>query len=118
MKTSIDWASVATNDHNDPLRSKREAFVLPEGVIYLDGNSLGPVSKAALRELKIAGEQEWGEGLIRSWNRAGWFDSPTTLGDRLARLIGAAPGETVVRDTTSIKIYKALHAGLTLVPIR
>jgi len=118
MKTSIDWASVATKDHNDPLRSKREAFVLPEGVIYLDGNSLGPVSKAALRELKIAAEQEWGEGLIRSWNRAGWFDSPTTLGDRLARLIGAAPGETVITDTTSINIYKALHAGLNLRPGR
>jgi len=118
MKTSIDRAAIAALDHNDPLRSKREAFILPQGVIYLDGNSLGPVSKAALRELKTAAEQEWGEGLIRSWNRAGWFDSPATLGDRLARLIGAAPGETVITDTTSINIYKAVHAGLNLRPGR
>ncbi|HET6927534.1 MAG TPA: kynureninase, partial [Hyphomicrobiaceae bacterium] len=99
MRTSIDPASIATLDQHDPLRSKRDAFLLPDGVIYLDGNSLGPVSKAALRELKIAAEQEWGEHLIRSWNRAGWFDLPAALGDRIARLIGAAPGETVITDT-------------------
>ncbi len=87
-------------------------------MIYLDGNSLGPLPKAALRELKLAAEQEWGEGLIRSWNAAGWFDLPVTLGDRLARLIGAGPGETVCTDTTSINIYKALHAALSLRPGR
>jgi len=118
MRTSIDPASIATLDQHDPLRSKRDAFLLPEGVIYLDGNSLGPVPKAALRELKIAAEQEWGEGLIRSWNKAGWFDLPGTLGDRIARLIGAAPGETVITDTASINVYKALHAGLNLRPDR
>jgi len=79
MKTSIDRASIATLDQYDPLRTKRNAFVLPDGVIYLDGNSLGPVPKAALRELRIAAEQEWGEDLIRSWNGAGWFDLPATL---------------------------------------
>ena len=118
MKTSIDRASIATLDQYDPLRTKRNAFVLPDGVIYLDGNSLGPVPKAALRELRIAAEQEWGEDLIRSWNEAGWFDLPATLGDRIAHLIGAAPGETVVTDTTSINIYKAIHAGLNLRPGR
>jgi kynureninase len=118
MKTSIDRASIATLDQFDPLRTKRDAFALPDGVIYLDGNSLGPVPKAALRELKIAAEHEWGEDLIRSWNRAGWFDLPATLGDRIARLIGAAPGETVITDTTSINIYKAIHAGLNLRPGR
>jgi kynureninase len=118
MQSSIDRASIATLDQNDPLRSKRECFVLPEGVIYLDGNSLGPVPKAALRELTIAAEQEWGEALIRSWNGAGWFDLPVTLGDRIAPLIGAAPGETVISDTTSINIYKAIHAGLNLRPGR
>ena len=114
MRTSIDPASMAKLDQHDPLRSTRDAFLLPGGVIYLDGNSLGPVPKAALRELKIAAEQEWGEDLIGSWNRAGWFDLPRTLGDRIARLIGAAPGETVVTDTTSVNIYKAIHAGLNL----
>ena len=90
MRTSIDPVSVATLDQLDPLRSKRDAFLLPDGVIYLDGNSLGPVPKAALRELKIAAEREWGEDLIRSWNRAGWFDLPATLGDRLAPVLAAA----------------------------
>ena len=118
MQTSIDPASIARLDQDDPLRSKRDAFVLPRDVIYLDGNSLGPTPKAALRELKIAAEHEWGEGLIRSWNSAGWIDLPATLGDRIARLIGAAPGETVVTDTTSINIYKAIHAGLNLRPGR
>src|SRR5262249_47237414 len=118
MQSSIDRASIATLDQYDPLRSKRDAFVLPEGVIYLDGNSLGPVPKAALRELRIAAEQEWGEDLIRSWNGAGWFDLPVTLGDRIAPLIGAASGETVITDTTSINIYKAIHAGLNLRPGR
>jgi kynureninase len=115
---TIDEAKIATLDEHDPLRSKRDAFVLPEGVIYLDGNSLGPVPKAALRELNIAAEQEWGEHLIRSWNSAGWFDLPATLGDRIARLIGATAGETVVTDTTSVNIYKLIHAGLNLRPGR
>ena len=118
MRTPIDRASIATLDQWDPLRGKRDAFVLPDGVIYLDGNSLGPVPKAALRELKIAAEREWGDDLIRSWNKSGWFDLPGTLGDRVGRLIGAAPGETVVTDTTSINIYKVLHAGLNLRPDR
>src|SRR5262245_30744794 len=115
---TIDEATIATLDQHDPLRSKRDAFVLPEGVIYLDGNSLGPVPKAALRELNIAAKQEWGEHLIRSWNSAGWFDLPAMLGDRIARLIGATAGETVVTDTTSVNIYKLIHAGLNLRPGR
>ena len=118
MKTSINGGSVAALDQCDPLAAKRDAFIIPDGVIYLDGNSLGPVPNAALCELKIAAEHEWGVGLIRSWNAAGWFDLPVTLGDRLARLIGAEPGETVCTDTTSINVYKALHAGLDLRPGR
>jgi kynureninase len=118
MQSTIDRAAIAALDQHDPLRSKRDAFVLPEGVIYLDGNSLGPVPKAALRELRIAAEQEWGEDLTRSWNGAGWFNLPVTLGDRIAPLIGAAPGETVITDTTSVNIYKVIHAGLNLRPGR
>jgi kynureninase len=96
----------------------REFFHLPADVLYLDGNSLGPPPKAAFTELEKAARHEWGEGLIRSWNAAGWFTLTDTLGDRIGRLIGAEPGETVVTDTTSINIYKALHAALSLRPER
>jgi kynureninase len=109
---------VAALDAADPLRAMREQFELPAGVIYLDGNSLGPPPKAAFAELEQAARQEWGEGLIRSWNSAGWFTLTDVLGDRVGRLIGAEPGQTVVTDTTSINIYKALHASLALRPDR
>ena len=105
-------------DAADPLRGMRELFHLPDDVLYLDGNSLGPPPKAAFAELEKAARHEWGEGLIRSWNAAGWFTLTDTLGDRIGRLIGAEPGETVVTDTTSINIYKALHAALGLRPDR
>jgi len=118
MTTSIDREAIAALDARDPLRGKRDAFVIPDGIIYLDGNSLGPLPRAALRELNVAAEQEWGKGLIRSWNAAGWFALPVMLGDRLARLIGAAPGEVACTDTTSINIFKALHAALNLCPGR
>ena len=109
---------VATLDAGDPLRGMRDLFQLPDGVIYLDGNSLGPPPKAAFAELEQAARREWGEGLIRSWNAAGWFTLTDTLGDRVGRLIGAEAGETVVSDSTSINIYKALHAALALRPDR
>lgn len=101
-------------DAQDPLAFCRERFHLPDGKIYLDGNSLGPAPKAAFDDLKQVIEHEWAEGLIGSWNDAGWFASPKVLGDRLGGLIGAAPGQTVVCDTTSLNIYKAVHAALGL----
>ncbi|MGB3387684.1 MAG: kynureninase [Pseudaminobacter sp.] len=101
-------------DASDPLRRMRERFILPEGVIYLDGNSLGAASKAAFTELEIAAKEEWAQGLIRSWNSANWFELTQQLGDNIGRLIGAAPGETVVTDTTSTNVFKALHAALSL----
>lgn len=109
---------IAALDAADPLCRMRDLFQLPHGVIYLDGNSLGPPPKAAFAELEQAARQEWGEGLIRSWNAAGWFTLSDTLGDRVGRLIGAEAGETVVSDSTSINIYKALHAALALRPDR
>ncbi len=111
-------SEVAALDAADPLRSLRDRFHLPPGVIYLDGNSLGPAPKSVFAELEQAARQEWAEGLIRSWNDAGWFTLTDTMGDRVSRLIGAAPGETVVTDTTSINIHKALHAALALRPAR
>ena len=95
-------------DTTDPLAPYREEFVLPDGVIYLDGNSLGALPVRTAAHLQHVVTQEWGQGLIRSWNDAGWFDAPRTLGDRIGRLIGAGPGQVVVCDSTSINIYKAL----------
>ncbi len=101
-------------DAADPLRLLRDLFVLPEGVTYLDGNSLGALPKAAPARVAAAVEKEWGQGLIRSWNTAGWFEMPRRLGDRVARWIGAGPGEVVVTDTTSINLYKVLSAALRI----
>jgi len=106
--------SCAEADQNDPLRHLKQAFVLPDGVTYLDGNSLGPLPRAARARGARVLEQEWGAGLVRSWNSAGWFDLPTRLGDLLAGLIGAGPGETVVTDTISVNLFKALAAALEI----
>jgi kynureninase len=114
MTAIPDLAAIEAMDASDPLRSMRDRFVLPEGVIYLDGNSLGAASKAVFGELEKAAREEWGQDLIRAWNKDGWFEMPLELGDRIGRLVGAAPGQTVVADTTSINIYKALHAALGL----
>ncbi|MET2826697.1 kynureninase [Mesorhizobium shangrilense] len=118
MSAIPDLAAIEAMDAADPLRSMRDRFILPKGVIYLDGNSLGAASHAVFDELQKASTQEWAQDLIRAWNTAGWFDTPTTLGDQLGRLIGAAAGQTVVCDTTSINIYKVLHAALAMRPDR
>jgi kynureninase len=102
----------------DPLRNFRDRFMIPEGLIYLDGNSLGPMPRAAASVVNRTIEQEWGHDLIRSWNTAGWFDMPVRLGDSVGALIGAAPGQTLVCDTTSINLYKAIHAAIGLRPDR
>lgn len=99
-------------DEQDPLAPLRQQFALPEGVIYLDGNSLGARPVASLERARQVIEQEWGDGLIRSWNSAGWRDLPQRLGDRLAPLIGANSGEVVITDTTSINLFKVLSAAL------
>ncbi|WAS55778.1 kynureninase [Burkholderia ambifaria] len=109
MKTREDALAL---DRDDPLAALRDQFALPDGVIYLDGNSLGAQPRAsAARAQQVIGA-EWGEGLIRSWNTAGWFALPRRLGDKLAALIGGAPGETVVTDTISINLFKLLSAML------
>jgi len=105
-------------DAADPLASCRDPFVLPEGVIYLDGNSLGPLPRSAIEIFDATIRREWGDDLITSWNKAGWFDLPVTLGDRVGALFGAGPGQTVVCDTTSINLYKAVRAAMGLRPDR
>jgi kynureninase len=101
-------------DANDPLRGLREQFELPEGVIYLDGNSLGVMPRATPERLQVVTREEWGQGLIRSWNAAGWFELPARVGDKIARLIGAGAGEVVATDSTSINLFKVLSAALEM----
>lgn len=96
----------------------RKLFDLPEGVIYLDGNSLGPLPAAAVARVRDMMVAEWGVELIRGWNSAGWYGQPRRVGDRVARLVGAAPGTVVMGDTLSIKVFQALSAALDLNPDR
>ena len=96
----------------------RELFHIPDGVIYLDGNSLGPLPKAASERVRQTIEAEWGNELIRGWNTAGWIDLPSRVGDRIGRLIGAPAGTVVTGDTLSIKVYQALASALDLRPDR
>ena len=96
----------------------KRMFDLPDGVIYLDGNSLGPLPKAAAGRVAQTVTQEWGQMLITGWNKAGWMDQPARVGNRVAGLIGAEPGSVVMGDTLSIKVYQALAAALALNPRR
>jgi kynureninase len=107
-------ADCAALDIQDPLAILRDRFELPEGVIYLDGNSLGARPRAALARAHEVVALEWGQDLIKSWNSAGWFEMPKRLGDRLAPIIGAHPGEVAVTDTTSLNLFKALAAALEI----
>ncbi len=99
-------------DQHDPLRSLRQLFTLPEGVIYLDGNSLGAMPTAAPARIAQATTAEWGQQLIRAWNSASWFDMPQRIGDKIARLVGADAGELVATDSTSVNLFKVLSAAL------
>ena len=105
-------------DAADPLRGFRERFTLPKDVLYLDGNSLGALPANTPERLRRMIEEEWGQGLIRSWNEAGWYDLPRGLGNRIAPLVGAAADQVVVCDSTSINLFKVLSAALRLNPGR
>src|SRR5437016_1071055 len=96
----------------------RSLFEMPRGVIYLDGNSLGPLPRAVAERVGRMIAQEWGQELIRGWNSAGWMTQPRRIGDRVGRLIGAPEGTVVIGDTLSIKVYQALAAALGLNPVR
>ena len=101
-------------DAADPLRALRDLFDIPDGVIYLDGNSLGVLPKTAAARAAEVITQEWGQGLIRSWNSAGWFSLPQRLGNRIAPLIGADADEVVATDSTYINLFKVLAAALSI----
>ena len=96
----------------------RDAFRLPEGITYLDGNSLGPMPRHAADRVAAMMRDQWSEMLITGWNRAGWYVQPRRVGDRIARLIGAGEGQVVMGDTLSIKVFQALSAALRLRPGR
>jgi kynureninase len=101
-------------DGADPLAALRDLFALPVGVIYLDGNSLGVLPKATASRVAEVVQQEWGEGLIRSWNSAGWITLPQRVGNKIARLVGADADELVVADSTSVNLFKVLSAALSI----
>lgn len=102
-------------DTQDPVAALRDQFALPEGKIYLDGNSLGVLPKATAARVAEVVQREWGEHLIESWNSAGWIDLPQRVGNKIARLVGADANELVVADSTSVNLFKVLSAALTMV---
>lgn len=101
-------------DRQDPFRLHRERFVIPDGMIYLDGNSLGLMPKTVPARVEHAVRQQWAQDLITAWNVHGWFQLPKVIGDKIARLIGASPGSVIVADTISVNLFKVLTAALAL----
>jgi kynureninase len=105
-------------DAADPLIGLRSRFVLAEGEIYLDGNSLGALGVGVPMRMARAIEDEWGKGLIRSWNAAGWYEASRRVGAAIARLVGARADEVIVADSTSVNLFKVVVAALRLNPGR
>jgi kynureninase len=105
-------------DRDDPFAPWRDRFVLPEGILYLDGNSLGALPRAVPGRMARVVSEEWGRDLITSWNRHDWIDLPRRVGDKIARLIGAAPGTVVAADSTSVNLFKLLAVALAKRPGR
>ena len=111
-------ADIAALDTADPLAGFRDAFSLPDGVIYLCGNSLGPPPRDAGDRLARVTADQWGAHLIRGWTEDDWIGLPQRVGDKVARLIGAAPGEVAIADSTSVNLFKLLAAACDLRPGR
>jgi kynureninase len=116
MRGTLD--EVRALDDADRLRGFRDRFVLPDGVIYLDGNSLGALPRAAIARQREMVEEEWGSELIRSWNSRGWIEAPKRIGARIAPLIGAKANEVIVADSTSVNLFKLIVAAAALAPDR
>ena len=111
-------AELAVLDARDPLAAFRDEFALPDGLVYLDGNSLGALPKTTPVRVAQAIRDEWGKDLIKGWRQHGWMSLPLQIGDKIGGLIGAAPGQVVAADTTSINLFKLLAAALRLRPGR
>jgi len=118
MKTKIDQETARQLDHQDPLQDFRSRFVITDpDMIYMDGNSLGRLPKEAASRVQTVVNEEWGADLIRGWNK-GWWEAPRRIGDKIARLVGAAPGQIVVSDSTSMNLFKLAASALQLHPQR
>jgi kynureninase len=114
----LSRAALAGLDAEDPLAALRARFALPDGIVYLDGNSLGALPKATAATVDDLVRRQWGEDLITSWTRHGWVELPHRVGAKIARLIGAGPGEVLVADSISVNLVKLIAAALQLRPGR
>ena len=114
----MDRDTCAGFDRQDPLAPVRDEFALPDGVVYLDGNSLGAPPRASGPRLQQVIAEEWGAGLIRSWNDAHWIEAPRRIGDKIGRLIGAQPGEVIAADSTTVNLFKLLAGAIKAQPGR
>ena len=112
--TSRPLRSAIELDQADPLAAVRQAFDLPHGVVYLDGNSLGPLPKAVPKAMAQVIERQWGASLIKSWNDHDWINLPSRVGEKIARLIGAGPGQVICTDSVSVNLFKVLAVALSL----
>ncbi len=115
---SLSFERAKEKDRADGLASKRGEFLLPENIIYLDGNSLGPVTKNATKRIKEVTEKEWGVGLIRSWNDSGWVDLPKKVGSKIAPLLGVQAENVIMADSTSVNLFKVLSVACAAHPCR
>jgi kynureninase len=113
-KADLSLSHARALDAADPLREFRDRFVLPPGVVYLDGNSLGALPREAIGRIAAVVEEQWGRDLIRSWNLHDWINSPVILGAKISRLIGAATDEVVVTDTTSVNLFRLVLTALEM----
>jgi kynureninase len=118
MKQQLTREAFLARDASDPLRQYRDAFVIPEGLVYLDGNSLGMLPHACAVRARQVVEEEWGRTLISSWNERGWIDLPLRIGAKIAPLIGADTDEVVVCDSVSVNLFKVLASAVAMRPGR
>ena len=118
MSRPLTREDVDSLDQEDELAYLRDAFVLPDDVVYLDGNSLGALPIRAVKRLGTLVEEEWGQGLVRSWNDSGWIELPELVATALAPLLGASPDEVAVGDSTSVNLFKLLAGATRLRPDR
>jgi kynureninase len=118
LRRPVDFDDCAALDARDPLATLRDGFCLPEGVTYLDGNSLGALTHSARRRLLDVADGGWGRRLIGGWSEGDWLEAPARVGDRIGALVGAAPGQVVVSDSTTLNLFKLASAALVLRPQR
>lgn len=116
--TPLTRAALAALDRDDPIAAIRDLYDIPDGTFYLDGNSLGALPKATRERVAGVIRDQWGKDLIKGWRQHGWMQLPFRIGDKIGRLIGAAPGQVVAIDTTSINLFKLFAAALKMVPGR